>query len=436
MAIHRLRPAALNRKTPGRYPDGGGLVLQISEAKDGGINRSWIFRYAVADTTKPAGYRNREMGLGSCSTVGLGEARELARQCRLQRLAGIDPIEQRNAERAAKVTATVRVMTFDQCAAAYQAAHRGKWRSKRHAAQWAVSLAKDASPIIGKLPVAVIDTALVMKVLQPIWSAKPKTASRLRGRIERILDWATVSGFRTGDNPARWAGHLEYLLASPRALKPVKSFTAIDYRALPALLAELRAREGMTERALEFLILTAARSGEVLGAQWPEIDVGGRVWTVPAGRMKANREHRVPLTDRCIAILREAGDLRQSDFVFPSARNEAANAHVMRKLLLRMGHNGFTVHGMRAAFKTWASECTAFPPELAEHALAHVVGSDVERRYKRNDLFDRRRRLMDAWAAFCAKPLAAKSERGVRAVKDGPMKDRQLTWRWHPPANG
>jgi integrase len=399
LAIHRLSAAALKKIEPGMHPDGGGLYLRVSISKDGkSRNRSWIYRFSTNG-------KAREMGLGSTITVSLAEARRRALACRLQRLDGLDPIEERDAKRAAKVAASIRIRTFEQCANAYFAAHRDKWRSKIHASQWAVSLAKDANPIIGRLPVAAIDVAMVMKVLEPIWSKKPETASRLRGRIEAVLDWAAVSGFRQGDNPARWKGHLEHLLPPPRAIKSVEQFSAMDYRTLPAFMVELRAREGMVERALEFLVNTTSRSGEVLGALWSEIDLAARTWTIPADRMKGNREHRVPLCDRCIAVLREVSDLRQSDYVFPGSRGAAISGHMMRRLLIRMGHNGVTIHGFRASFKTWASERTAFPPELAEHALAHAVGSDVERRYNRTDLFDKRRKLMEAWAAYLTKPM-------------------------------
>jgi integrase len=398
MAIHKLGAGAVKRTTPGTFGDGGGLYLQISIAKDGkGRSRSWVFRYKI-------GKRTREMGLGSVDTVGLAKAREFAQWHRLQLLENIDPIEFRRADRAARLAAAARVMTFDQCYHGYVAAHRDAWRSQRHAAQWVQSVAKHVSPIIGKLPVAQIDTALVLRVLEPIWTKTPEAASRLRGRIEAVLDWATAREFRLGDNPARWEGHLETLLPSRSKLLPVVHHPALPYRDVPAFIARLREREGAVERALEFLILTAARTGEVLGARWDEID--GAVWAVPGSRMKSGREHRVPLSDRCIASLTERqARSGNSEFVFPGEHAPTMARSVFQRLLERMDVAGVTVHGFRSSFRDWCREQTNFPREVAEIALAHTNKDKTEEAYARGDALAKRRRLMDAWASYCGKPV-------------------------------
>jgi hypothetical protein len=269
-AVHRLKGADLRRKDPGNFADGGGLYLQVTAAKDGSVNRSWIFRYAV-----PQG-GERFMGLGPLHTVSLTEAREAALRYRKQRLAGIDPIEYRNAERAARAASAARSVTFDECARLYIAAHRDSWRSEKHAQQWPATLASHVSPVFGRLPVHTIDTALVVKALTPIWSRTTVTASRLRGRVEAILDFAAVGGYRpAGDNPARWAGHLEHIFKSkPRQ----KHLAAMPFTDVPAFVEKLRGVDSTTTRAIEFIILTAARRNEVLGALWPEIDASGAVW--------------------------------------------------------------------------------------------------------------------------------------------------------------
>jgi integrase len=404
MAIHRLGPTALNRKTPGTYGDGNGLWLQITVAKDGkGRNRSWVFRYSTRDPTRRSGYRTREMGLGSADKVSLVEARDLALQCCKQRLQGIDPIEARDARRAAQATAAAKVTTFDQCVGAYIAAHRAAWRSQKHAVQWTTTLRKHASPVFGSLPVQAVDTTLVVKALERIWHQTPETASRLRGRIEAVLDWATVRGFRQGDNPARWTGYLDKLLPAPRKLKPMQHHEAMAYRDVPSLMAKLRAMGGTNARALEFTILSASRTGEVLGARWDEIDSTAKTWTVPGSRMKAGKEHRVPLSGRCIAILTDMQEVQRNGYVFPGARNDALTSHPMAQLLKRMGHS-VTVHGFRSAFRDWCREQTSFPREVAEQALAHHIGNSVERAYARGDVLETRRKLMDAWARYCATP--------------------------------
>jgi integrase len=408
MAIHKLTPTTLNRKKPGLYGDGGGLWFQISIARNGkDRNRSWVFRWSIPDPTRPTGYRTREMGLGSADTITLAMAREKALRCRQLRDEGKDPIVERDTERAAAVAATARVMTFDQCTNMYLAAHRQKWRSQKHAAQWVTSLRKHASPVFGSLPVGQIDTALVMKALQRIWHDKPESGSRLRGRIESVLSWATVGGYRQGDNPARWGDHLEHLLPSRRELQPAKKLAALAYADVPGLMAVLRARQGSAARALEFLTLTASRTGEITGMRWDEIE--GDTWVVPGTRMKAGREHVVPLCKRSREIIAEMRELRQNEFVFPGSRKPTMMPRVMERLLKRLGH-AVTVHGMRAGFKTWASERTNFQREVIEASLAHAVGmgkDDTERSYQRGTFYPKRVKLMQAWSDYCGKPAPA-----------------------------
>jgi integrase len=341
--------------------------------------------------------------LGALHTISLTEARERARQFRQQVLDGVDPIAAREARRALEEAATKRLITFDQAAAAFIASKRAEWRSRRHAAEWPSSLHRHASPVIGKLPVDAIDTALVMKVLQPIWGRIPETASRLRGRIEAILDWATVSEYRSGENPARWAGHLEHLLSTPSARKK-QALAAMPYDEVPAFMARLRAEPGTAARALELAILTAARSGEVRGATWAEIDLPNALWEIPGERMKNGKPHRVPLAARAVEILRNLP--RQSELVFAPGRDGAvmSDTTLRRNVLCKLGRGAVTVHGFRATFRTWAAEQTNFAPEIAEQALAHTVGTAVERAYKRTDLFDRRRKLMEIWAEYCSRP--------------------------------
>src|SRR5262249_48291592 len=396
--INRLTGADLRRSKPNLYADGGGLYLQITKAQNSSaINRSWLFRFAING-------RERWAGLGSLNTVSLAEARERARQCRLLVLDGIDPIETRKQRRTQEAAASKRAITFDQCAAAFIAAKRNEWRSQKHAATWPATIHKYVSPAIGKLPVDAIDTALIMKVLQPIWNRIPETASRLRGRIESILDWATVSGFRQGENPARWKGRLEHLLAAPRKVKPKVNMAAMPYAAVPAFTARVRAKQGMSPRALEFAILAAARSGEVRGAVWSEFDLDHAVWEIPGPRMKTGKSHRVPLSSRCIEILRAVP--REGDLVFPGRGGgmmaEVNFAYILRKL----GHGDVTTHGFSSSIKTFAAMRTNFPNETAERALAHSVPTVLVRSYKRTDFFDRRRPLMQAWADFCARPPA------------------------------
>jgi integrase len=391
--VERLKNA--EKPQPGMYADGAGLYLRVTP--DGANN--WVLRYMLDR-------RPRWMGLGPVSLYGLSDARTRALDARRKRHDGIDPIEARRAERARQRLDAAKAITFKQCAESYIASHRAGWRNEKHKYQWPATLNAYAYPVIGALPVQAVDTALVLKVLEPIWTKKSETASRVRQRIENILDLAKVRGFRDGENPARWRGHLDKLLPARSRVREVEHLAALPYAELTGFLADLRAREAIAARALEFLILTAARTGEVIGARWSEIDLLDKTWTVPAGRMKARREHRVPLSPRALTILQEMQKARHiedaSAHVFPGPkRGQPLSNMAFLMLLRRMELEDLTVHGFRATFKTWVSERTSFQNEIAEAALAHIIGDKVEQAYRRGDLFDKRRRLMKEWATFC-----------------------------------
>ena len=379
----------------GRYSDGGGLVLQISKWG----TKSWAFRYRREVGGR---VRDRHMGLGPVHALSLADARERARECRGLLLRGRDPIEERKAQRQAQLLEAARALTFKACAEQYVAAHEAAWRNAKHRAQWSSTLAAYAYPVIGELAVPSIDTALVLKCLEPIWKKKPETAKRLRGRIESILSWAAARGSRAGDNPARWKGHLDKLLAAPGKMRAVKHHPAMPYAELPQFMSKLRASDDATARALELTILTALRTSEVIGAAPAEVDLAAKVWTVPAVRMKQRREHRVPLSKRALEIL---GALpREGEFVFLGRREGKPLSNMaMLKLLERMKRDEATVHGFRSTFRDWAAETTGYPNHVVEMALAHAVGDKVEAAYRRGDLFEKRRRLMDEWGRYCSR---------------------------------
>jgi integrase len=375
------------------HTDGGGLYLQVT---NGGA-RTWIYRFML-------NRRAREMGLGPLHTISLAEAREKARECRKLRLEGIDPIEARKAKRGEERLAAATAMTFQECAEAYIAAHKAGWKNPKHAAQWPSTLETYVYPMFGSLPVQAVDVGLVMKALEPIWQEKPETASRVRGRIESILDWAAARGFRKGENPARWRGHLDNLLPARSKVRKVEHHPALPYAEMGEFIAALREQGGVGARALEFLILTAARTGELIGARWDEFDLGANMWTIPTERMKAGKEHRVPLSGRALAIIEEMKAARVNDhpFVFPGGRQGRPLSNMaMLQLLRRMGRHGLTAHGFRSTFRDWAAEQTHFPTEVAEMALAHTVSDKVEAAYRRGDLVQKRRELMEAWARYC-----------------------------------
>jgi integrase len=395
-------------KEPGRYLDAHGLYLQVMNA----TNRSWLLRYERAGV-------KRWMGLGPLHAFTLDEARERARQARQLLADGIDPIEARRNERAEKETAAAlaaaKAITFKEAAERYYAFHSPKWKNAKHAAQFLSTLSMYAYPILGKLPVGAIDKALVLKVITPIWQSKNETASRVRGRIESVLDFAKVNGWRDGENPAAWAGNLVHALPAPGSFTTVQHHKALPYADLPAFMPDLTAREGIAARALEFLILTATRTGEVIGARWDEIDLKEKLWIIPAGRMKARKEHRVPLTDPALKLLKALP--READFVFPGARKGIAISNMaMAELLKRMGRLHFTVHGFRSTFRDWAAERTNYPNHVVEMALAHVIGDKVEAAYRRGDLFAKRTKLMAEWARYCGtKPVTANNVTPIRA---------------------
>jgi integrase len=395
--IGKLTALAVTRaKRRGYLSDGGGLFLAITATG----SKSWVFRFRV-------GGRLREMGLGPLHTVSLAEAREKALTCRKLRLDAKDPIETRRNERIAARLEAARGMTFGECAQAYVAAHKSAWHNAKHAKDVPASLAAYATPVLGGLPVQAIDTALVVRVLEPIWQTRTETASRVRARIEAILDWARVRGYRDGENPARWRGHLENLLPKKSKVRRVAHHIALPYAEIGEFMSELRQQQGTAARALEFTVLSAARSGEVIGSRWSEFDLEARLWVISGERMKAGKEHRVPLSDAAVAILRQMAAVRQGEFVFSGLRAGKPIGHSgMIKTLRRMGRDSLTAHGFRSSFRTWAAEQTRYPREVIELSLAHAIGSAVEAAYHRSDLIDMRRQLADAWARYCEGPAA------------------------------
>lgn len=399
--IHRLKAIAVAQTTkPGLYSDGGGLYLQVTIA---GV-RSWLFRYMRQG-------KARGMGLGPLHTITLAKARIKAHECREQLLTGVDPLEAKKNDQQAQRIEDAKALSFCQCATNYHLAHKDAWKNAKHADQWTNTLSTYASPVIGDLSIAAVDVELVMKILEPIWKTKTETASRLRGRIESVIDWATARGYRIGENPARWKGHLDHLLMSRSAANKVVHHPALPYADLPEFIVEVRKQEGFAKQALEFLILTACRTSEVLNARWSELDLDLTIWTIPAERMKAGREHRVPLSTRACEILKEQRSILQGEhriadhdpYIFPGRKvaHPPSNMSLLQ-LLKRMGRTDLTVHGFRSTFRDWAGECTNHPREIAEAALAHTVKDKTEAAYARGDLFDKRRVLMSDWANFCA----------------------------------
>ena len=377
----RLSAAAVAKlKKPGRYAVGDNLYLQISTWH----TKAWVFRYTLNGTP-------RHMGMGPCDLITLAEARAKARDARRLLLDGIDPLEAKQSARRQRLLATTRAKTFKECAEALIASREAGWR--RSSGQWHQSLRAYVYPRIGELSAADIDTAAVMSVLQPIWTKLPETASRVRGRIEAVLSWAKVHGLRDGDNPARWRGHLDQLLPARAKVKRVEHFTALSYDKIGNFMAELAGQQDMAARALQFAILTATRSGEVLGARWNEIN--GHIWTIPPERIKGGREHRVPLSDRALALLPR----KRAELVFSGAHGRLG-PNALTRVIKRLGYN-VTAHGFRSTFRDWAAETTAFPNHVVEQALAHAISSGVEAAYRRGDLFEKRRELMEAWAHYC-----------------------------------
>jgi integrase len=381
----KLTARAAATTKPGRYGDGGGLYLVVSPSGA----RKWVYRFTCAG-------RVTETGLGSADVVSLSEARGKSHQARRLLDAGENPIAAKR--QAALINAGI--PTFGAVADTLLAAKQSEWRNEKHREQWRASLTEFSEPL-RPCPVDEIDTAAVLAVLKPLWQTKPETASRLRGRIESVLDAAKAQGYRSGENPAAWRGHLAHLL--PKRGKLSRGHhAAMDYQEIPAFVAQLRECDAVAAMALEFCILTAARSGEVYGARWSEIDMAAKVWTLPAARIKAAREHRIPLSERALAILQRLSVAKTGDYVFPSPRGRKPLSHVaMAKVMRRLQIDGPTVHGFRSGFRDWCGEATHFPREVAEAALAHVVGDKAEQAYRRGDALEKRRAMMEAWAAFC-----------------------------------
>lgn len=394
-----LTPLTVKNAKPGRHADGGGLHLLVKESGA----RSWVYRFMLNG-------KSRDVGLGTAGTGGisLAGARDARDALRLKVKGGIDPLEERQREAAGALAAAQATkaagITFRTVAEGYIGANEGSWRNDKHRQQWKNTLATYVYPVIGDLPVAEVVTPHVLQILEPIWKAKAETANRLRGRMETILDAAKARGYRDGENPARWRGHIAQIL-------PVRSrltrghHKAMPYNAIPAFVGALHQREAVSALALEFTILTSARTGEVIGAKWAEVDLDKAIWTVPASRMKAGKEHRVPLSPRAVEILKSTQGLR-TEWLFPATKGGSMSGMAMSMLLRRMKAD-VTVHGFRSSFRDWSAECTGYAHEVAEMALAHNIDNKVERAYRRGDLFDKRRRLMDDWAAYCTMPATA-----------------------------
>lgn len=372
--------------TPGFHSVGGVAGLHLRVAESGA--RSWILRAVI-------GSKRRDIGLGGFPDVPLGIARDKARDARAKIEQGVDPVVARKTAKATLVSA----LPFDEAAKLLIQAKSPEWKNAKHAAQWKSTLDTYASPTIGRLPVDKVELTHVLDILTPLWTTKTETASRLRMRMEAVLAWATASGYRKGDNPARWKGNLDALLARPGKVSKVKHHKALPIDALPAFMVELRQREGIAARALEFAILTAARSGEVREATWDEIYTDAAVWIIPGERMKAGKEHRVPLSPRALALLKTLPHMAGCNYVFASPTGRVLSDMTLSAVMRRMEVDAVP-HGFRSTFRDWCSERTAYPRDVAEMALAHTIGDKVEAAYRRGDLFTKRTTMMSDWARF------------------------------------
>ena len=392
-------------KDEGRHAVGGvdGLYLRIA-----GESRAWVLRIKV-------GAKRCDIGLGPYPEIKLSVARDLARAYRTKVREGIDPLAERREAKAALLAEKAALKTFKQCAESYVEANKAGWKNDKHAKQWSATLETYAYPVIGELSVASVTIAHILNILEPIWATKTETASRLRGRIESVLDWAKVRGYRDGENPARWRGHLDKTLPARNKVQKVEHHAALPYAEIGAFMADLAKRDGISARALEFSVLCASRSGEVRNALWAEFDLAAKTWTIPADRMKAGKEHRVPLSDAAVALLKALPRIAGSDYAFPAPRGGALSDMALTAVLKRMGHDGLTQHGFRSTFRDWAGETTAYPREVIEHALAHQLKDKAEAAYQRGDLLAKRARLMKDWAKFCA--TVAKPGANVVAIK-------------------
>jgi integrase len=383
------------KKQPGYVADGGNLYLRVAS----GGSKGWIFRFSMAGKT-------RDAGLGPYPAMSLVKAREEAERCRRLVAQGIDPIQARDEERARARAAAAKAVTFIQCAQSFIGSQELGWRNSKTVANFRATLNTYAYPVLGELSVQAIDTGLVLKVLEPIWGEKTATAARLRASIERILNFAKARGHRSGENPAAWRGHLDQLLPAQAKVRPIQHHPALPYGVIPTFMGQVRGRNGIAARALEFMILMASRIGEALGARWDEIDLAAKLWIIPKERMKSGKEHRVPLAPRAIAIVEAMAELRINEFVFPGAKQGRPLSDTGIRALVRELGVSVTRHGFRSTFRDWAAETTGFPNHVVEMALAHAVSDAVEAAYRRGDLLEKRRKLMEAWAAYCERKPA------------------------------
>lgn len=381
------------QKAKGVYPDGAGLYLNVTI----GGSKSWLYRYMLTG-------KQHWMGLGSYPDVSLAEAREKAADARKLTRQNIDPLAEKRQATSIIRASIAKAMSFDKASEQFIDAHKAGWKNAKHVDQWRNTLATYASPIIGNLDVSLIETAHIMRILEKnnFWNEKTETAHRVRGRIESVLDWATARKYRSGENPARWKGHLDKLLPARTKVKKTEHHAALPWEEIGVFMADLRKQEGIAAKAVEFTILTAARSGEIRGVTWEEIDLNAGVWIVPADRMKAKKEHRIPLSTKAITLLTEQKKLFPEGFVFPGAKEGKPLSDMsLTAVLRRMERNEVTVHGFRSTFRDWAAESTAYPGEMVEMSLAHTIGNKVEAAYRRGDMFEKRRRLMQDWSDYC-----------------------------------
>lgn len=402
-ALEVSRLAAAGLHAVGGVP---GLYLQIN-----GSAKSWILRASV-------GNKRRDMGMGGYPAVTLAQAREKAREARTRIDQGIDPILERQRAQSALRAAQATAITFADAGRMFIDAKSDEWRNPKHRQQWTNTLATYAYPHIGSLLVRDVNQSHVLAVLEPIWRDKTETATRVRGRIESVLDWATVRGYREGENPARWRGHLDHLLPKPTKIARVEHHRALPLDDVAGFMFDLRQREGMAARALELAILSATRSGEVRGATWAEIDLDAATWAIPAERMKAGKEHRIPLSDAALSLLNQLPRIEGTALVFPGTKGQPLSDMSLTAVMRRMGVNAVP-HGFRSTFRDWVSERTNYPNELAEMALAHTIGNKVEAAYRRGDMFEKRRQMMEAWAKFCATATASGAKVIAMARKAG-----------------
>lgn len=405
-SINRLSAVQVAKlKEPGYYADGGNLYLQVAP----GGSKSWIFRFTQDGKT-------REMGLGSVSTFSLAEARERAAEQRKLLADGKNPLAVKKQRVLERRLAEANIITFDQAAEKYIEAHEPSWKNAKHVAQWRTTLKVYASPVVGDLPVSQIDTALVLRILKPIWNDKTETATRLRGRIEHVLDWARVQGYRSGENPAAWRGHLDKLLPAPRKVADAGHHAALPWKEIGSFMVELRKAPGLAALLVELIILTATRTSEALLAQWSEFDLQEKLWTIPEDRMKNGKAHTVPLSDAVLSLLKriKAETLtRDGDYLFPGNKGKPLSNMAGLALLKRMGRHDITVHGFRSTFRDWCAEATDYPNHVAEMALAHGIDDKTEAAYRRGELLEKRRALMRDWAAYCNTVSARREGEGA-----------------------